>query len=204
MKIAGNTVGTPMPRTNYNQTDSTKADYLKGKPDLDKKIQDAQTSANNAQTSANNAQTSANNAQTAADNAQTTANDAKSIANDALPKAGGTMTGALNIGTPTESTHAANKEYVDEKHKTFTATITVNDWVGEAAPYTQVIGIEGILESDKPHITPVYADDLETKLAQKEAWNMVCEAVSADGSITFVCFEDKPATAVPIEIEVNR
>lgn len=32
--IIGNTVGTPMPRTNYNQTDTTKADYLLGREKL--------------------------------------------------------------------------------------------------------------------------------------------------------------------------
>ena len=31
MKIVGNTVGTPMPRTDFNQTDPKKADYLKGR-----------------------------------------------------------------------------------------------------------------------------------------------------------------------------
>lgn len=54
MKIIGNTVGTTMPRTNYEQTDSTKADYLKGKEVLDQKIEAAKQAgvdaAGNAQT----------------------------------------------------------------------------------------------------------------------------------------------------------
>ena len=66
MSIKGPTVGTTIPRTNYNQTDPAKADYLKGKEDLDKKIQDV---ADNAQAAAGNAQTAADNAQTAADEA---------------------------------------------------------------------------------------------------------------------------------------
>ena len=33
-KIRGNTVGTSMPRPDWNQTDPTKADYIKNKPDL--------------------------------------------------------------------------------------------------------------------------------------------------------------------------
>lgn len=41
MSIKGNTVGTPMPRTDWNQTDPTKADYLKGRDDLSQSIQDA-------------------------------------------------------------------------------------------------------------------------------------------------------------------
>ena len=34
MKIRGNTVGTTMPRANYNQTDPTKADYLVGRENV--------------------------------------------------------------------------------------------------------------------------------------------------------------------------
>lgn len=42
MTIKGNGVSTPMPRTNWNQTDPTKADYLKGREDLARAIQDVQ------------------------------------------------------------------------------------------------------------------------------------------------------------------
>lgn len=99
MIIKGNTVGTPMPRTNYEQTDPAKADFLKGKEVLDQKIAEAKKAGTDAQTAADNAKT-------AADNAQTTANNA-------LPKTGGTMTGALSVLTPTEAAHAANKDYVE-------------------------------------------------------------------------------------------
>lgn len=71
MIINGPTVGTPMPRTNYEQTDSSKADYLKGKEALDKKIDDAKTAAMNA-----------------AGTAQNTANTALAKANEAQPKLG--------------------------------------------------------------------------------------------------------------------
>ena len=56
MIIKGNTVGTPMPRTNYEQTDPTKADYLKGKDVLDQKIEDAKKAAGDAQKTADAAQ----------------------------------------------------------------------------------------------------------------------------------------------------
>ena len=188
MIIRGNTVGTTMPRADYAETNPKSAAYIKNKPD--EAIQKAQKTADNAQTAADNAQT-------AADNAQNTANDA-------LPKAGGTMTGALNVLTPTENAHAANKGYVDEKRKVFTTTLTANDWEGDKAPYTQSIGIEGILSTDQPHISPVYSTTLETALSQKENWAMVCKAVTANGSITFTCFEDKPTVNIPVQMEVNR
>ena len=190
MIIHGNTVGTTMPRTNWNQTDPAKPDYLVGKDIVDQLIQTAQTTADNAKT--------------AADNAKTAADAAQSTANAALPMAGGTMTGALNVLDPTENAHAANKGYVDEKRKVFTTTLTVNDWVGNTAPYTQRIGIEGILSTDRPHYSAVYDKNQNTRLAQKEAFALVDDLDTEDGVLIFTCFEDKPKVGLSIQLEVNR
>ena len=198
MKIVGNTVGAINPRTNYEQTDPAKADYLKGKDVLDEKI-------DNAQTAADNAQTAADNAQTAADNAQTTADDA-------LPKAGGEMAGDINmsgkkvigVGDPTEDSDAVHKKYVDEKLQTFTVVLTVNDWTGSVAPFKQTIGIEGILGTDRPHYGPVYSEDTTTMQAEKEAWMLVDDLDTADGSVTFTCLDYKPETNVTVQMEVHR
>lgn len=45
MIIRGNTVGTPTPRSNWDQTDPKKADYIKGKEAVDAAIQAAQKTA---------------------------------------------------------------------------------------------------------------------------------------------------------------
>ena len=195
MSIKGNTVGTTMPRTDYEQTDSTKADYLKGKTVLDQKIQNAQNTANNAQTAANAAQTAADNAQTTADNAQT-------VADNALKKAGDTMTGALNVLEPTEDTHAASKGYVDGKHKCFDCFLTLNDWVGDTAPYTQTVNTD-VTKDDTPHICLIPDDEIEIALKQEEAWNCVSRGVTGDGSITFTCYEEKPEVLLHLQIEVS-
>lgn len=202
MIIRGNTVGTTMPRADYAETNPKSAAYIKNKPD--DAIQRAQTTADDAVTAAGNAQTAADNAQSAADNAQTAADNAQITANDALPKTGGTMTGALNVPDPTENAHAANKGYVDEKRKEFTTTLTVNDWEGDESPYTQRIGIEGILSTDKPHYGAVYDEDNETRLKQKEAFALVDDLDTEDGAVIFTCFEDKPEVNIPIQMEVNR
>ena len=139
----------------------------------------------------------------------------------ALSASGGDMTGEINMNgqpisglhEPTEDTQAARKGYVDaakadakaytdSKRKTWAATITTT-WSG-SGPYTQSVTVSGILASDMPHITPIYSSDNATALAQKEAWACVSKAVTAANSITFACFEDKPATAIPIQIEVMR
>ena len=202
MIIRGNTVGTTMPRADYGETDPKSAAYIKNKPN--EAIQKAQTTADEAKAAAGDAQTAADNAQTAADNAQTAAENAQTTADYALPKAGGTMEGALNVLDPTENTHAANKGYVDEKRKVFTTTLTVNDWEGDTAPYTQRIGIEGILSTDTPHYGAVFDEDQDTRLAQKEAFAMVDDLDTEDGAVIFTCFDDKPDVNIPIQMEVNR
>ena len=139
----------------------------------------------------------------------------------ALQVSGGDMEGAINmngqpisgLNDPTDNTQAARKGYVDaakeeakaytdSKRKTWTATITTT-WSG-SGPYTQSVTVSGILASDMPHIMPVYSATNATAIAQKEAWACVSKAVTAANTITFACFEDKPATAIPIQIEVNR
>lgn len=121
-----------------------------------------------------------------------------------LLKSGGTMTGELNVLTPTEDSNAANKEYVDSKHVEATLSLPSSGWSGSSAPYTQTVSVSWVLATDKPHISPVYSDTLSTAQAQKEAWEMVSKAVAYEGSIKFTCFEDKPSTTIPIQVEVNR
>lgn len=141
---------------------------------------------------------------TAAENAETHAKNAS------LPRAGGTMTGDISMGgnavkglkAPAAGTDAATKGYVDGKRKTFTATVGTG-WTG-SGPYTQTVAVSGILASDMPHVVPVYDADNTTAQAQREAWGCVSRGVAAAGGIQFTCFEDKPETAIPIQIEVMR
>ena len=136
--------------------------------------------------------------------------DSGNVEIDVLPKAGGTMTGDLDMGgmalknlkAPSAGTDAATKAYVDGKRLTYTATLGTG-WTG-SGPYTQTVAVSGILAADMPHITPVYDAANATAIAQKEAWNCVSKAEAAAGGIKFTCFEDKPETEVPIQIEVMR
>lgn len=86
-------------------------------------------------------------------------------------------------------------------HKTI--SLPASGWSG-SAPYTQTVAVEGISAEDAPHVSPVYSDALATALAQKEAWEMVSRAKTGVNAITFYCFEDKPTTNIPVQIEVNR
>ena len=141
---------------------------------------------------------------TAAGNAETNAKEAS------LPRAGGAMTGNIDLGgnaltnvkSPAADADAATKGYVDGKRKTFTATVGTG-WTG-SGPYTQTVTVAGVLASDMPHVVPLYDADNTTAKAQREAWGCVSRGDAAAGGIQFTCFEDKPETAIPIQIEVMR
>lgn len=149
-------------------------------------IAEAKLAGTNAQTAAENAQEAADNAQTSADNAQTAADEAKELAESKAQEA-----------------EQNAKNYSDSKHLPLTATIgTV--WEGITAPYYQLVAIEGILKEDHPHVMPRYTEDLASAISEKEAWAMIDYGMAEDGGIAFICFEDKPVTAIPIQIEVNR
>lgn len=185
MIIRGNTVGTPMPRSDYAQEDPKAADYIKNKPDA--AIQRAQKCADQALAAVDAARA-----------------EAKAYTDAAQAEAGAyTDTAKAEANAYTDTAKAEAKSYTDSKRLTKTATITTT-WSGSAAPYTQEVAVSGILASDLPHITPVYSTTNATAIAQKEAWNCVSKAVTAADKLTFTCFEDKPTTAIPIQIEVIR
>lgn len=77
-------------------------------------------------------------------------------------------------------------------------------WIDSNGTYVQTVSVPGVLESDRPHITPVYSKTKEIAVAQKESWSMVCDACAIVGAIKFECWDNMPTTAVPLQIEVNR
>ena len=174
MIIRGNTVGSTSLPGDYAQTDPTRADYLKNKPDG------------------------------AIAEAQNTANAASKTAAAALARTGGNMTGHMTVLTPTGEANPATKKYVDDTvantHMTATVTLTASGW-SSTAPYTQKVNLSGILATDHPHFGVIYSGNWE---AEKEAFAMVDDLDTAAGSLTFTCYEEKPGVNLTIQLEVNR
>lgn len=105
----------------------------------------------------------------------------------------------------------ATKGYVDNATANTSGAMKVSytamlatEWVGDNSPYTQEISLRGILATDEPHISPIYSNDNDMAIVEKEAWNMISKAVTNAGKITFTCFEDKPNAAININIEIIR
>lgn len=101
----------------------------------------AQATADAAQADADSAQASAAAAQSTANSAQTSAAAAQATANAALPKAGGTMTGALVLAAdPTADLEAATKQYVDANSGGTAAPETATITTASLAPGAHATG----------------------------------------------------------------
>ena len=117
----------------------------------------------------------------------------------------GNTSGAVPIangGTGATSASDARSKLGAASRVSYTATITTT-WSG-SGPYTQAVSVSGILSTDTPHIMPAYSTTNSTAISQKEAWACVSKAETSANTITFTCFEEKPTTAIPIQIEVMR
>ena len=155
MRLYGNIIGNSVPRPDWEQTNSSAADFIKNKP-------------------------------------------------DPLLKTGGTMSGAINMGSkkitslaaPTNNNDAANKSYVDGKRLSGTVSLTTT-WSNKA----QEVTVSGITADDMPHWGIVYGDSAE---AEKEAFALIDVLETSAGKFTFRCFGDVPSVALTIQWEVNR
>ena len=81
-----------------------------------------------------------------------------------------------------------------------TVQLTAAGWSAEA-PYTQTVTLDGILATDQPHYGVVYTAAWE---AEKEAFAVVDDLDTAENSLTFTCYEEKPEADLTIQLEVNR
>lgn len=77
------------------------------------------------------------------------------------------------------------------------------NWSGTAAPYTQTITANGMLSTDRPKVFFMAPSSFADVEAQQEAFAMLYDVDSANGSITLYA-KDKPAVAFTVLVEVSR
>lgn len=86
--------------------------------------------------------------------------------------------------------------------KEYNAIIPTEGWT-ETAPYTIEIAVLGMLVTDKNFpVSPIYT--AEEYAAQTEAWNKISFIDAGTDKITVTCMDEKPTTAIPIQITVVR
>jgi hypothetical protein len=91
---------------------------------------------------------------------------------------------------------------VTSELKAFTVTLTVDGWTSvsgdDSAPYTQSVNVDGI--TAEMNFQPPFVDstgDQETDDANQEALSCISGGETADGIVTFWCYESKP------EVDLN-
>lgn len=130
-------------------------------------------------------------------------------ANAALPKAGGKMTGTLNMNNqqltglpePVSAGNAVSKSYVDTQFRD--ATLEAVLWSGDKAPFTQSVAVPSLTDGKTVNVYPVYPGVQASDLTMMEACSCVSYAKRIGGSITFTCLEEKPAADITIRVEVG-
>lgn len=91
-----------------------------------------------------------------------------------------------------------------DKKKLYNVTIDIDNWVGEEAPYTKTIEVQGIESTDIVNMYPVWSDTLETRQQEKEEYNKISLVNSATDSIQLVCDEEVPQIELSVRIEVTH
>ena len=158
---------------------------------------------NSAKDSATAAKTSETNARTSELNAANSANTATNKANEATTAASTATTKAAAAQKSAEDAeYWAGKAQGGATKKTFTATIPTTGWITGETNYIDVT-VSGILESDYPHITPIYTNVKATDDAIEEAWNKIKRAPAINNGLR-VYADEIPTTAIPVQIEVVR
>lgn len=85
----------------------------------------------------------------------------------------------------------------------FNVTIGTN-WVGSVAPYTQTVSVNGILSTDSPFAYPIYSSDNATAINEEDTWSKIGKITTNANNVTITCFEEKPTTALTIQLKVVR
>lgn len=87
--------------------------------------------------------------------------------------------------------------------KYFTGTLLADGWTGTSSPFSQVITVNGILETDKPKVDMVVSDTYATAETEIEAWGYVYRVVTSQNGVTAYATE-KPEVSLNIQMEVIR
>lgn len=87
------------------------------------------------------------------------------------------------------------------KKKIYNITIDTR-WTGDTAPYMKEIDVEEIEETDEVNIYPVWSEELETRLQEREEYNKISMAHSLENKIKLTCDEEKPTMSLNARLEV--
>ena len=91
-----------------------------------------------------------------------------------------------------------------DKMKVYTATFPVAGWVGDTAPYTQTVTVEGLSASHNPMADISLSDDdtSDTANAKISAFNLIDRLVTCDNTLVAYCYSDAPEVEITVRLAV--
>lgn len=100
----------------------------------------------------------------------------------------------LNVQTELDS--------INDKFKVQTAVFAASAWVGDAAPYTQILTISKFTGSENPIATLNYPSTITADNAEdyEEAFSYISKIESIAGGLKATCMHDKPSLDVYVDI----
>lgn len=79
--------------------------------------------------------------------------------------------------------------------------ILVASWTGDVAPYSQSVTVDGMTADWTPGVPAIVATDvMATNQTMQAALTCVSQITSADDTLTFICYTDKPASDMTIRV----
>jgi predicted small secreted protein len=85
----------------------------------------------------------------------------------------------------------------------FTAVLPIAGWAG-SGPYTQTVNVAGMLNEDNPIVDIVLSETAATAIAQLAAYGLVGRIDAGNGTITAICYEEKPAIDLTLMMKAVR
>lgn len=89
-----------------------------------------------------------------------------------------------------------------DKTKKVSVALPASGWVGNAAPYTQTVSVEGMTANTHAGADFEHANALETEKARIKAWSYINFFTQGDGTVTAHCLERLPTTDLTLVLAI--
>ncbi len=118
----------------------------------------------------------------------------RKLQNAVLPYGQTTVTAALTAAEQAIALHAP---------LSLKATLPASGW-SATAPYTQTVSVVGLLATDTPLADVTLSSNAAVAVTELEAYGLVGRMDALSGALKATCYEEKPATALTIQLKVVR
>jgi hypothetical protein len=81
-------------------------------------------------------------------------------------------------------------------------TLLASGW-SESAPYTQTVQVTGLTDSLKCDVYPVWPENAETEKELRDEVFKISSCRRSGAQMTFRCLDDRPASDIPVIVEVH-